>query len=210
MPKLPTEEQLNKLIACGGPILSLKLWLSKETGMRPTEVHSLLVRNIDTEHNAVNPTTAKHGCGRTLIIPPNLTKSLQAHIIKYNLNPNDKVFRSDAKKYGNDFRGMRKKLAKRTNDQSLMTIRLYDFRHFFATMRYWKYRDVGLTAMDMGHRDWNTTQKYVHLLKILEMVKDDEWVCKTANIIEEAKTLVEHGFEYITEINGTKLFRKRK
>ena len=77
-------------------------------------------------------------------------------------------------------------------------------------MRYWKYRDVGLTTMDMGHRDWNTTQKYVHLLKILEMIKDDEWICKTANDVEQASQLIEHGFEYVQTIDGTNMYRKRK
>jgi integrase len=210
MPKLPTEEQLTKLIAAAGKTLSLKLWLSKETGIRPTELHALLVRNIDIEHNAVNPTTAKHGCARILKIPPNLTKALQDHIIRNNLTPNDKLFKGNARKYGDNFRVMRSRLAKRTNDPSLTTVRLYDFRHWFATMRYWKYRDVGLTATDMGHKDWNTTQKYVHLLKILEMIKEDEWICKTATNITEATQLIEHGFEYITEMDGIKLFRKRK
>lgn len=105
---------------------------------------------------------------------------------------------------------MRNRLAERTNDPSLRTVRLYDFRHWFATMRYWKYRDVPLTASDMGHRDLNTTMKYLHLAKILELVKDDGWIVKTATNIEEAKQLLEHGFEYITEMEGFKLFRKRK
>jgi hypothetical protein len=28
--------------------------------------------------------------------------------------------------------------------------------------------------------------------------------------VEEAKALIESGFEYVTEVNGAKLFRKRK
>ncbi|HUW47697.1 MAG TPA: site-specific integrase [Patescibacteria group bacterium] len=210
MPKLPTEEQLDKFIAASGEILSLKLWLSKETGIRPTELQELQVRDIDTEHNAINPTTAKNGSPRILTIPPNLTKSLTQHIIKYRLNPNDKLFKGTAKKYGDAFRQMRRKLAKRTNDPSLMTIRLYDFRHWFATMRYIKYRDVPLTADDMGHRDYNTTRKYLHLAKIMQMIKDDEWICKTAENITQATELIQHGFEYITEMEGLKIFRKRK
>jgi integrase len=210
MPKLPTEEQLNKLIAASGEMLSLKLWLSKETGMRPTELQNLQVRDLDTEHNAISPKTAKNGSARTLIIPPNLTKSLIQHIIKYRLTPNDKLFRGTSKKYGDAYRQMRKKLAKRTNDPTLLTIRLYDFRHWFATMRYWKYRDTMLTAEDMGHRDLNTTRKYVHLLKILQMIKDDGWICKTATNIKEDQELIESGFEYISERDEIKLYRKRK
>jgi len=40
--------------------------------------------------------------------------------------------------------------------------------------------------------------------------QDEEYICKTAKTIEEEKELVEAGFIYITEINETKLFRKRK
>jgi len=28
--------------------------------------------------------------------------------------------------------------------------------------------------------------------------------------VEEAKALIESGFEYVTEVNGVRLFRKRK
>jgi hypothetical protein len=38
----------------------------------------------------------------------------------------------------------------------------------------------------------------------------EEYVCKVAENVEEAKALIESGFEYVTEVNGIKLFRKRK
>jgi len=37
-----------------------------------------------------------------------------------------------------------------------------------------------------------------------------ELVCKVAEDVEEAKALIESGFEYVTEVDGVKLFRKRK
>jgi hypothetical protein len=46
----------------------------------------------------------------------------------------------------------------------------------------------------------------MHLLDL----DSDEWICKGANTIKDAKALIEAGFEYVTEIDGTKLFRKRK
>jgi hypothetical protein len=39
---------------------------------------------------------------------------------------------------------------------------------------------------------------------------NDEYHCKTTKDVKEATQLIENGFEYITEIDGTKLFRKRK
>jgi len=40
--------------------------------------------------------------------------------------------------------------------------------------------------------------------------KSEDFVCKTARTLEEASTLIEAGFEYVTELDGVKLFRKRK
>jgi hypothetical protein len=40
--------------------------------------------------------------------------------------------------------------------------------------------------------------------------ENDECVCKTAKTVEEAAQLIEADFEYVTEINNIKLFRKRK
>jgi hypothetical protein len=40
--------------------------------------------------------------------------------------------------------------------------------------------------------------------------QNTEYIVKTATNIQEATQLIENGFEYITEMDGTKLFRKRK
>ncbi|MEM1551929.1 MAG: hypothetical protein QXS01_01310 [Candidatus Bathyarchaeia archaeon] len=39
---------------------------------------------------------------------------------------------------------------------------------------------------------------------------NDEFHVRTAKTVEEACRLVEVGFEYVTEIDGVKIFRKRK
>jgi len=38
----------------------------------------------------------------------------------------------------------------------------------------------------------------------------DEFVCKVAKNVDEAKALVESGFDCVTDVEGMKLFRKRK
>jgi integrase len=212
MPNIPTEKQTNTLIAGAGKTLSLKLWTSKETALRPIELHNLKVRDINTENKTISPITSKHGAGRVLKISETLTNALQKHIIKNDLDTNDKVFRSNAKKYGDNFRQMRNSLAKKLNQPELKGIRLYDIRHYALTMKYWQYRDTGLTAQDAGHKDWNTTRKYIHLCRIIELMTEDGYICKIAQDIEQAKPLIEAGFEYQTgEYNdGGKLFRKHK
>jgi hypothetical protein len=50
------------------------------------------------------------------------------------------------------------------------------------------------------------------LIKREEATKrnDDEWTCKTASTVEEVTQLVEAGFQYVTDMDGLKIFKKRK
>jgi len=58
----------------------------------------------------------------------------------------------------------------------------------------------------MGHTKLETTQRYMHLLNL----NDDEWAVDGATTVEQAKKLLEAGFQYQTTIEGVQLFRKRK
>lgn len=46
--------------------------------------------------------------------------------------------------------------------------------------------------------------------QLIEFEDDDEYCSATANNVEEAKKLIEAGFEYVCNHNETMLFRKRK
>jgi integrase len=204
--RIPTKEKLEMLIASAGRTLAPKLMISKECGLRPIEVCTLKVKDVDLEQRIIYPSTAKHGIGRALKISNKLQKVLQDHIIRDNLNPNDKLFKGNADDYSKHYRHMRNKLAKKLQDPTIHQIRLYDFRHYFATMTYHKTRDILFTKQQMGHNNIRSTLIYTQLLNL----NDDEWTCKTASNITEATQLIEAGFEYITEMDGLKLFRKRK
>ncbi len=52
-----------------------------------------------------------------------------------------------------------------------------------------------------------TTMIYVQLVVFNE---EESYTCKSASNAKEASDLIEHGFQYVTDIDGTKLFRKRK
>jgi len=204
---LPTREKLQMLIADAGYLLSTKLTLSMETGLRPVELTRLKVKDLDLGHRTVNPTTAKRGNPRTIPMSQTLTQKLQEHITRENLTPNDLLFKgTDSDHYGKQYRQMRNKLAKKLKDPTIQAIRLYDLRHYFCTK---KLNDIGnpYTVMIlMGHTKLTTTQRYMHLLNL----NDDEWDCTGATTAKEATKLIENGFQYVTTIEGIQLFRKRK
>ena len=203
---LPTKEKIMMIIADSGKLLSIKLTLSMETGLRPVELCRLRVKDIDLEHKTVNPTTAKRGNPRTIPMSASLTQKIQEHIIERNLNPNDMLFKGDPERYNKQYRQVRNRLATKLKDPSIRTIRLYDLRHYFCTK---KLNDIGnpYTVMVlMGHKKIQTTQRYMHLMNW----NDDEWTCAGATTAKEAMKLVESGFQYVTTIEGIQLFKKRK
>jgi len=67
-------------------------------------------------------------------------------------------------------------------------------------------RDILYTKQQMGHSQIKTTLIYTQLLNL----NADEWTCRTAKTLSRATTLIESGFEYVTEMEGIKIFRKRK
>jgi len=205
--RIPTSEKLEKLIASAGRVLSIKLRISKETGLRPVELCNLKVKDVDLDQRTIYPTTAKYGLARTLRISNNLQQAIADHIIRANLNPNDKLFKGNADFYGKKYRAMRNALAKKLKDHTIRQIRLYDFRHYFATTLYAKTKDILYVKQQMGHKKLETTLIYTQLLHLNE---DDEYTCKTAQNVKEATQLIENGFQYVTEMDGLKLFKKRK
>ncbi|MCD6240056.1 site-specific integrase, partial [Candidatus Bathyarchaeota archaeon] len=61
----------------------------------------------------------------------------------------------------------------------------------------------------LGHKNIKNTLRYVQLTQAL--FKDQqEYVCRVARTVKEAKKLIEAGFEFVCEIGGAKLFRKPK
>jgi hypothetical protein len=59
----------------------------------------------------------------------------------------------------------------------------------------------------LGHRNLKTALRYTQLRALPQ---SEEYICKVAKTIEEATQLIEAEFQYITDINEIKLFRKLK
>ena len=205
---LPTREKIQMLIANAGNLLSTKLQLSMETGLRPVELARLRVKDLDLEHRTVNPITAKRGNPRTVPMSQALTMKLQEHIVKNGLNPDDKLFKGeDPDHYGKTYRTMRNRLAKKLKDPSIKNIRLYDLRHYFCTKKLYDVGNPYTVMVLMGHTDLKTTQRYMHLLNLSD---EDGYTVAGATTAKQATALLEHGFQYQTTIEGIQLFRKRK
>jgi len=160
--QVPTREKLEMIIANAGKRMATKLSLSME-GLRPVEVCNLTPKDIDLEQRLITPTTAKHGAARTLKIPQTLNAMLQEHIIRHNIQQNEKLFDITSRTYSKMYRITRNALAKKLHDPTLTKIRLYDFRHYFATALYKKTNNILIVMNKLGHKDIKNTMIYTHL-----------------------------------------------
>jgi len=88
--------------------------------------------------------------------------------------------------------------------------RFHTFRHWKATVEYHKTRDILHVQQLLGHKDLRNTLIYINLEKALFQNTEDESHVKVAETLEEACKLLEVGFEYVTDMDGRKLFKKRK
>jgi len=58
----------------------------------------------------------------------------------------------------------------------------------------------------LGHKRIDNTLKYTYLVD----VEEDEYISRVAQTVTDACTLIDSGFEYVCDIGGNKIFRKRK
>jgi len=140
---------------------------------------------------------------RSLKLKPQTADLLREYLRKYDSEyPFPK-----AKRIGEMWRRFRNRLADKLNDPQLRQIPLRNLRHHYATNLYAKTKDILLVKQRLGHKKIETTMIYTQLISYDE---EDNYTSATATNVKEVQDLVNHGFEYVTDIDGIKVFRKRK
>jgi integrase len=202
---IPTEADIDALIAGSGKILSTFLQFLKETGARSGEAVLTLWKDINFERKTVHINNPEKG-SRARILPISLKLSDMLNRLP---KKSEKVFASLHSVKAN-FGKTRKTLIYKLQNQRLKDIHLHTFRHWKATMEYHKTKDILHVQRILGHRNINCTLIYITLEAALYQNTTEDYTIKIAKTIDEACRLLEVGFEYVTEMEGTKLFRKRK
>jgi integrase len=207
----PTQERIMMLISSARLELSIKLDISAQTGLRPVEIQGekgLQANNIHPDQNTITARITK-GCNQRppLPITKELTARLLDYITKHNIKPDELLFTGKAGNYGKDYRVFRNRLAKKLQDPTIRTIRLYDLRHAYATRQLRRTQNAEIVRQLMGHKKLDTTQKYLHLLA----GNNGEWIVEGTTDKERAKQLLQEDFTYqLTTPDGTMIFKKPK
>ncbi|MEM2514477.1 MAG: tyrosine-type recombinase/integrase [Candidatus Bathyarchaeia archaeon] len=201
LPFIPTESELDQLISGCSRRMATFLLLLKETGVRCGEACRLKWSDLDFVNRTVRVTPEKGGNPRILKLSSKLVSML-------NELPKDgiRIFQTDTEIMRRNFNRQRRRIAAKLKNPRILQITFHTFRHWKATMEYYRTRDILHVKEMLGHKSLNSTLIYTQLINFDE----DQYVAKVAHTEEEACRLIEVGFEYVCDFNGHKIFRKPK
>ena len=74
-------------------------------------------------------------------------------------------------------------------------------------MRYHKTKDIYHVKQTLGHKNIKNTILYIQLEEALFQGEQD-YISKVAKTEKDICALVEAGFEYVTDFEGARIFRK--
>jgi integrase len=208
LPFIPLESEIDSLVGGVGPKVSAFMRLVKETGARAGEIWALKWEDLDLNSRTVDITPEKSSRPRR----PQISSSTLASVLQLP-RQGKYVFHSDEANpelsyqyFFRNFYKSRRRIAEKLQNPRIRRISFKTLRHFKATMEYHRTKDILHVMQLLGHKNIRNTLMYTHLVEF----ESDEFTCKTASNVKEASELVEGGFEYVTEFEDVKLFRKRK
>jgi len=198
------------LIAGSGWKTAAFLQLMKETAMRPGEAASLQWDDVDFISKTVYVTPEKGSNPRIFRLSDKLLNMLLNIKDKNQVRDKNRVFAKQLRHIRRQFERMRIKQAFKLQNKRLLKIMLKTFRTWKDTMLYHETKDPWYVMEFLGHRSLQHTRKYVQLEAAIYADGSDDFVSKVAKNVEESCELIELGFEYVHEIDGCYLYRKRK
>jgi integrase len=211
IPFIPTEQEIDDLIAASPNPLAAFLQLLKETAMRRGEAIVIPWKDVDLERRIImcnypekgsNPRIFSDLSGKLLNMLNNLPKE------------NEMLFGTTTQcTLKNQLCRTRKRLAFKLGNPRLNEIHCHTLRHWKATMLYHYKPDILIVAEFLGHKDLENTRLYISLEKnLFKNLPNDQFITRIAHSVEDSCKLIEVGFEFVTGEyhDGGKIFRKRK
>ena len=202
LPFIPTEQEIDSLIAGCGPKVSTFLQLLKETGMRAGEAWNLKWTDVDFTNLTVRITPEKRSSPRMLKI----SAKMAAMLLNMKKTGEEVFGAYEINGFARCFQRQRLRISRKLSNPRLKQITFHTLRHWKATMEYHKTKDILYVMRLLGHKNIKNTLIYTQLVTF----ENDDYICKAATNVKEAAELIEAGFEYVCDVTNVQLFRKRK
>ena len=206
-PFIPTEQELDALIAGSHKKNATFAQVLKETAMRSGEAKRLQWTDIDREKRIITLNLPEKGSNpRMWKVSPTLIEMINA--LPRN---SEQIFNSSLRSMKTTFIKTRKRLAQTLQNPRLLRISFHTFRHWKATTLYHQTKDPYYVQHFLGHKSIRSTEIYINIEHTLfEAGANDEFTVRVAEKPEEIKALLEVGFEYVCSKDSLIFLRKRK
>jgi len=206
-PIIPTTEQVTKIISATTKRFATIYTIMVETGIEGEELHRLHKNQIDTERGIISIKGTKgHNSGTYKL------KNQTAEMLREYLGKDQREYPfPQPKVMSEQWRTARDRLADNLKQPDLKKIPMKNLRNYSGAKLYYSLPlpDPIAVMRHLRHKKLETTMHYLRaIITITET--DIEYTAKATNNKEEALKLIEAGYQYMTDIDGFKLFRKRK
>ncbi len=208
IPFIPTEQEIDDLIAGNPQTIAAFLQIPKETAMRSGEAIRLRWADIDLERRVItcndpekNINTRQFNdlSGKLLNMLSQLPQNDTYVFAGRTLNSIKAVFAR-----------CRAKQAFKLGNVRLKEIHLHTFRHWKATQLYYETKDPYYVKDFLGHRELRNTEIYINIERTIFQSGTDGFTVKVTDKVEDVKSLLEVGFEYVCQKDNLIFLRKRK
>jgi len=206
-PLIPTPQNVQAIIDNASEDYVCIFTIEAEIGCSPEELYQVTQKDIDREKGEISITGVKGHGSANYKLKPHVKEMLLRFLAKY---PYEHPFPT-AHTQSQMWTQFREKASKKLNKPELLKIQLRNLRNYSGE-RFHKslpIRDPILVMRHLRHKKLETTMHYIRAI-VLDYEEDDQWISRTSTTIEEDAKLIESGFQYVTEREGIKLFRKRK
>lgn len=202
LPFIPKETELDQLIsATKSKRMATFLQTLKETFADPGEALRIEWKDLTGNVLTINHPVKGHRPGKYKI-SNKLVSMLNNLPQKAN-----RIFPTTYQSMVHSYNRMRKRLAQKIQNPRIRSISLTTFRHWGGTMIAHRTNGNVLKVQKaLRHKCIKNTMKYINLVGF----KDSDYDVEFAETLEEAKKLLKLGYDYVTDMNGAKIFRKPK
>jgi len=206
-PLIPSTENVDAIINHASKKYVTIFSIMKETGIAPKELSDITQKDIDTEKGIIRVKGVKGHDSGAYKLKPQTAEMLRVYMHKHRQNqpfPNPHAM-------SQIWVDTRRRAIKKLCKPELEKIELRNLRNYSASTYYKSLpiRDPIAVMRHLRHKKLESTMHYIRAI-VIDYEEDDQWISRTSKTIEEDAKLIENGFQYVTERDGTKLFRKRK
>ena len=206
-PFIPSEQEIDALIAGSNKKHAAYHQLLKETAMRSGEAKRLQWTDIDKEKHVITLNDPEKGSNpRMWRVSETLIEMLnaQSRTTQFVFNGSLRAMKTTLDK-------TRKRLAEKLQNPRLLRIHYHTFRHWKATMLYHQTKDPYYVQHFLGHKSITSTEIYINIEHTLfEAGANDQFTVRITEKPEEIKEYLEAGFEYVCQKDNLIFLRKRK